>query len=62
MKVGLQHGSVISPLVCSVVSSESRSGLPSELLYASDLVLMAQTMKQPDVRVAEWRVSILDNG
>ena len=41
MKVGLQHGSVISPLLFAVVSSESRTGLSFELLYASDLVLMA---------------------
>ena len=27
--------------VMDVVSSEERSGLPSELLYASDLVIMA---------------------
>ena len=62
VKVGLQHGSVISPLLFSVVSSESRSGLPSELLYASDIVLMAPTMEQPGRRVAKWRVNILDKG
>ena len=42
MKVGLHQGSVLSPLlvaaVMNVVSSEARSGLPSELLYADDLV------------------------
>ena len=52
----------ISPLLFAVVSSESRSGLPSELIYASDLVFMAPTMEPPDRRVAEWRVSILDTG
>ena len=40
MKVGLHSGSVVSPLlfatVMDVVSSETRSGLPSELLYADD--------------------------
>ena len=44
------------------VSSEARSGLPSELLYADDLVLMAPTMEQPGRRVAEWRASLLDKG
>ena len=58
----MQHGSVISPLLFSVVSSEWGSGLPAELLYASDLVLIARTMEQPGIRVAEWRVSILDKG
>ena len=62
MKVRLQHGSVISPLLFAVVSSESRSGLPSEWMYASDLVLMATTMEQPGRRVAGWRVSLLDKG
>ena len=39
----------LSPLlfaaVMDVVSSEARSGLPSELLYADDLVIMAPSMK-----------------
>ena len=46
VKVGLHQGSVLSTLsfaaVMDVVSSEARSGLPSELLYADDLVIMAQ--------------------
>ena len=46
-----------------VVSSEARSsGLPSELLYADDLVLMAPTMEQLGRRVAERRASILEKG
>ena len=49
VKVGLHQVSVLSPLLFSagmdVVSSEARSGLPSELLYADDLVIMAPTMK-----------------
>ena len=57
VKVGLHQGSVLSPLifavVMDVVSSETRSDLPSELLYADDLVLMAQTMEQLGRRVAE---------
>ena len=50
VKVGLHQGSVLSPLLFSaikdVVSSEARCGLPSELLYADDLVIMAPTMEQ----------------
>ena len=57
VKVGLHQGSVLSPLlfaaVMDVVSSEVRSGLPSELLYADDLVIMAPTMKQLGRRVAD---------
>ena len=45
-----------------VVSSEARSGFPSELMYADDLVLMAPTMEHLVRRVAEWRASLLDKG
>ena len=55
MKIGLHQGSVLSPLlfptVMDVVTSEVRSGLPSEPLYADDLVLMAPTMEQLRRRV-----------
>ena len=64
MKVGLNQGSVLSPLlfaiVMDVVSSEARSGLHSELLYADDLVLMTPTIEHLGKRVAEWRASLLD--
>ena len=59
VKVGLHQGSVVSPLlfaaVMDVVSSEAKSGLPSELLYADDIVLVAPTM-------GEWRAILLDKG
>ena len=62
----MHQGSVLSPLlfatVMEVVSSEARSGLPSELLYAAALVLMSPTMEQLGRRVAEWRASLLDKG
>ena len=57
VKVGLHLESVLSPLLFAVamdvVSSEARSGLPFELLYADDLVIMATTMEQFGRRVAE---------
>ena len=49
MKIGLHQGSVLSPLlfatVMDVVSSKARRGLPSDFLYADDLVLMATAME-----------------
>ena len=66
VKVGLHQGSVLSPLlfaaVMDVVSSGARSGLPSGLLYADDLVIMAPTMEQLGRRVADWRASLLGKG
>ena len=64
MKVGLHQGSVLSPLlfaaVMDVVSSKARSGMPSELMYDNDLVLIAPTMEQLGRRVAEWRAILFD--
>ena len=66
VKVGLRQGSLLSPLlfaaVTDVVSSEARSGLPSELLYADDLVIMATTMEQLGRQMADWRASLLGKG
>ena len=63
IKVGLHQGPVLSPLlfaaVMDVVSSEARSDMPSELLYADDLVIMAPTMEQLGRRVADWRATCL---
>ena len=66
VKVGLHQGSLLTPLLFAAimdgVSSEARSGLPSKLLYADDLVLMSPTMDQLGRRVAEWRAILLDKG
>ena len=63
MKFGLHQGSVLSPLffaaVMDVVSSEVR-GLPSELLYADDLVIMATTMEQLGRRVVDWKTKVME--
>ena len=66
MLVTQHQGSVLSPLLFAVVmnavSSEARSGLPSELLYADDLVIMPPTMEQLGRHVAQWRASLLNKG
>ena len=47
VKVGVHHGSVLSPLLFTIVlealSREFREGLPMELLYADDLVPITET-------------------
>ena len=48
--------------VMDIVSSEARSGLPSEFLYAVDLVFLAPRIEQLGRCVAVWRVSLLDKG
>ena len=62
----MHQGSVLSLLLFAagmdVDSSETRSGLPSELLYADDLVLIALTMEQVGRYVVEWRAILLDKG
>ena len=62
----MHQGSVLIPLlfadVMDVVSSEARSDLPSELLYADGLVHMAPTMEKLRRHVAEWRASLIDKG
>ena len=68
VNVGLHQGSVLrqSPLlfaaVMDVVFSEARSGMPSELLYADDLVMMAPTMEQLGRWVTDWSASLLGKG
>ena len=63
VKVGFHQGSVQSTLlfaaVMDVVYRETRSGLPSELLYADDLVIMAPTMEQLGRRVADGELACL---
>ena len=43
VKVGLHQGSVLSPLLVMEIISREQAGLPLELLYADDLILMAES-------------------
>ena len=57
LKVAVHQGSVLSQLlfvvVMDVVHSEARGGIPSELLYADDLVLVTPIMEPLGRRVTE---------
>ena len=60
----MHQGSVLSPLLFAgamdVVSSEAKTGIQSELMYADDLELMAAIMELFGRRVAEMRVCLYD--
>ena len=62
VKVGVHQGSVLSPLlfimVIEALSREFRSGLPRELLYADDLVIIANSLEEPEERYLAWKVKV----
>ena len=59
VKVGVHQGLVLSPLLFVVVmealTQDVRKGLPWELLYADDLVLMAESIEELKGKVVRWK-------
>ena len=59
VKVGLHQGSVLSPLlfviVMEMIFRELRAGLPLELLYADDLILMAESEESLRDKIVKWK-------
>ena len=66
VKVGVHQGSVLSPLlfvaVMEVVTRKVRDGLPWELLYADDLVLVAQSIEKLREKVQQWKACMESKG
>src|SRR6267154_628445 len=57
-KVGVHQGSVLSPILFNIVmqaiADNFKAGLPWELRYADDLVLLAESRAEYERRLMEW--------
>ena len=66
VKVGVHQGSVLSPLLFIIVlqalSCEFRSGVTWEDLYADDLVIMAESLKECVRRLLTWKEAMEKRG
>jgi len=66
VKVGMHQGSALSPLLFVVVmealSREFRIALPRELLYADDMVVIAEAEDDIIKRLNEWKNSMKNRG
>ena len=66
IKVGVHQGAVLSPqlfiIVREALSREFRVGCPWKLLYADDLVLMAETLEDLKKKLIIWKDNIEAKG
>lgn len=66
VSVGVHQGSVLSPLlfilVLEALSRDFRTGLPWELLYADDLVLIADSLEECVSKLKAWKAGLEGRG
>src|SRR6184192_3512172 len=66
VKVGVHQGSVLSPILFNIVmqaiADNFKKGLPWELLYADDLVLLAESRLELKKKLTEWMARLKEKG
>ena len=66
VKVGVHQGSVLSPLLFIIMlealSHEFHSGVPWEVLYADDVVIIAESLEECIRRLLTWKEAIKKKG
>lgn len=66
VNVGVHQGSVLSPLLFIIVmealSRSFRTGCPWELLYADDLVIIAESKEELLFKLTQWKQAIESKG
>jgi len=66
VKVALYKGSISSPvlfvIVIEMISKELRAGLPLELQYADDLILMAESEESLRDKIVKWKSGLEAKG
>ena len=64
--VGVHQGSVLSPvlfiMVLEALSREFRTGCPWELLYADDLIIIAETLEDLIAKLKSWKNGMESKG
>ena len=64
--IDVHQGSVLSPLIFSivvdVVTEHAREGLLNEILFADNLVLMSESLKDLRERFQRWRSALEGKG
>src|SRR5437867_12291771 len=65
-RLGCIRGRYLSPILFNIVmqaiADNFKKGLPWELLYADDLVLMAESRLELEERLTEWMASLKEKG
>ena len=64
--VGVHQGSVLNPslfiIVMKALSRDFRTGWPWELLYANDLVIVAESLGELKIRLKNWKYGLEEKG